>query len=305
MTGQNKLDEWLALANKRYKEAGICHAARPWRAAAEYSIEFRHSFVMGNAGPDNYIFTWFKQHTKPGSQEIGSLYKSGFLYDECFWALEIPICFGSSQIYFSACLGEMPEAVRGGLLEELGEDSTVSKELIEHWSNCIDYALGARDLIDGNTFKSHAIERLKSADQDMRAANQLLLFEGDNQACALSYRFAVEKLLKAVGWHESIFSSEKDEKKFGHRLKDLSSACASKTGKRFFDEMQDRACAFPSWGSRYEEVKTDSGSLWQAAFVAQGLAANITRLYSDRDSRAQICPWLTDHDLSRPTPQDP
>jgi len=159
MTDRQALEKWLVLANKRYREEGISNAARPWKAVSEYSIEFRHSFVMGGMGPDKFIFEWFKQRSKAGS---------------------------------------------------------------------------VRDLIDGKIFQGHALARLKSADQDIRAANHLLLVDKANPVCARSYRFVAEKLLKAVGWQSGVITSEAEEQRtFSHGLKDLAKECGQKTGGQF------------------------------------------------------------------------
>jgi hypothetical protein len=128
MTDRQALEKWLVLANKRYREEGISNAARPWKAVSEYSIEFRHSFVMGGMGPDKFIFEWFKQRSKAGSQDIGWLYESGFLYDGCFWAVNVPIGFGSFYLSFPACLGEMPEPLRHELFQETTADSGILKK---------------------------------------------------------------------------------------------------------------------------------------------------------------------------------
>lgn len=306
MTDRQALEEWLALANKRYRQAGIRHAARPWKAMSEYSIQFGHSFIIGGAGPDRFIFEWFKQRSKAGSQEVGWLYESGFLYDGCFWGLNIPIGFGSFHLSLPACLGEIPEALRRELFQETITDSPFSRSLLEHWSNCIDYAYGVGDLIDGEIFQGPALARLKSADQDIRAANHLLLVDKANPVCARSYRFVVEKLLKAAGWHAGpITSDEKEQRHFRHGLKDLAKECGQKTGARFFDEIPASVPTFPSWDSRYEESEKDNASLWRAVFLAQSVAADIVRLYSDRDSRSQICPWVIDPNLQPPTPPAP
>lgn len=305
MTSRQVLQEWLILTNKRYKEEGIEHGARPWKALSEYSAEFHHSIAMGRSGPGEFIFDWFKQRSKKGSHEIGSLYESAFCYDGTFWELRIPIGFGSFCLSLPACLGETPEVIKYELSREVGVNTVFSRKLLEHWSNCIDYAYGVRDLIDGEVFTDLALVRLKSADQEMRAANHLLLNDSSNSTCARSYRFVVEKLLKAVGWHAGVFVSRKSEKVFSHGLKGLAEECAQKTGARFFAGVPEVASLFPSLDSRYEESRKDSGSLWQVVFLAQSIAACIVRLYSGRDSRSQICPWVMGQALQFPTPPAP
>jgi hypothetical protein len=306
MTDRQALEEWLVLTNKRYREEGISHAARPWKAVSEYSTQFRHSFIMGGTGPDRFIFEWFKQRSKAGSQEVGLHYESGFLYDGCFWSLNIPMGFGSFNLSLPACLGEMPEPLQHELIQETTAESASSRRLLEHWSNCIDYCYGVRDLIDGEIFQGHALARLKSADQDIRAANHLLLVGKANPICARSYRFVAEKLLKAVGWQSGVITSEAEERQtFGHGLKDLAKECGQKTGAHFFHEIPASVSVFPSWRSRYEESVEDQNSLWHAVFLAQSIAADIVRLYSDRDSRSQICPWVADPNLQSPTPPAP
>lgn len=305
MTNKQALEDWLALVNKRYKEAGVGHASRPWKAVSEYSNEFQHSFIggSGRSGPDEFIFERFKQRSKPGSDEIGSLYESAFYYDGCFWGLKVPIGYGSFVLSLPACVGDMPEVLKREFSQEMGVDTAFSRRILGHWSNCIDYAYGISDLVEGGAFKGLALTRLKSADQDLRAANYLLLVDNANAICAQSYRFATEKLLKAVGWHSGVITSKKQEKReIGHQLKDLASECAQKTQARFFDEIPEGVSAFPSWDSRYEESQKDNGSLWRAAFLAQSIAADIVRLYSDRNIRHQICPWVTDQNLQPPTP---
>lgn len=306
MTNRQALEEWLALANQRYKEAGIDHAARPWKAVSEYSIEFQHSFIMGCSGPDEFIFEWFKQRTKTGSQEIGSLYESSFYYDGCFWGLRIPIGFGSFYLALETCVGEMPEVLKRELSKEVEVDTAFSRKLLEHWSNCIDYAYGIGDLVEGGVFKDLALTRLKSADQDIRAANHLLLADKVNPVSALHYRFVAEKLLKAAGWHVGAVVSEKEERdRFNHGLKDLAKECALKTGARFFDEIPEAISAFPSWNSRYEDLNYDGDSIWQAVHLAQSIAADIVRYFSGRNSKSQVCPWTRDPSLQASTPPTP
>ena len=306
MTNRQALEEWLVLANQRYKEAGVDHAARPWKAVSEYSIEFQHSFIMGRSGPDEFIFEWFKQRSKNGTREIGSLYESAFYYDACFWSLRIPVGFGSFCLSLEACIGEMPEPLKRELSKEMEVDAVFPRRLLEHWSNCIDYAYGIGDLAEGDIFEEHALTRLESADQDIRAANQLLLADKANPICAQSYRFAVEKLLKAAGWHTgAITSEEQEQRRFNHGLKDLAIACAQKTGARFFEEIPSSVSAFPHWSSRYEKAEKDNASLWQAAFLAQSIAADIVRLYTDRNSKPQICPWTISPNFQPTIPPTP
>lgn len=306
MINRQALEAWLVLANQRYKEANIAHAARPWKAVSEYSTEFQHSFIMGRSGPDEFIFEWFKRRTKTGSQEIGAMYESSFYYDGCFWGLRIPIGFGSFCLALEACVGGMPEVLKRELSKEVEVDTAFSRKLLEHWSNCIDYAYGIGDLVEGGVFKDLALTRLKSADQDVRAANHLLLADKVNPVCALHYRFVAEKLLKAAGWHVGAVVSEKEERdRFNHGLKDLAKECALKTGARFFDEIPEAISTFPSWSSRYQESQRDNASVWQAALLTQSIAADIVRCFSGRNSKPQICPWTIGPSFQQTTPPIP
>lgn len=306
MFDREQLESWLAATNRRYRDEGIGHASRPWRAVSDYSVEFRCSFMMGS-DLDRFIFEWFEKRSKSGIQSIGSLYEGIFFYDTCFWEMRIPIGFGGFSLNLADCLDEMPDPVKADLCAEMQVNPCIMASTMEHWANCIDYAYGLSDIAEGRAIHGIGLERLMSADQELRGANRLLTGGREIPKCILSYRLSVEIFLKAIGWQEGIITSEDQErKKYSHKLEKLARACAEKTGGLIFDEIAKEASVFPAWDARYEDVTKDNHRLWRAAFLAQSTAAETVKLYSGRNVKSQICPWASEHKPSKgTTPPDP
>lgn len=290
MFDQQKLEEWLSAVNERYRKEGIRQVSRPLRALSDYSSEFRHSFRMGS-DVDQFIFDWFERRSKPGSNAIGPLYTGVLFYDCCFWRFSIPIGYGSFDLQLPNSLQEMPKTTQLDLFAQMQKDSSTLMLTMEHWANCIDYAYGFADLSDGNLLNLMALERLRSGDQELRGANAQLLADRIIPKCIIAFRLSVEIFLKAVAWQEGIVRSKDEEKKYGHKLQSLALACANRTGTDSFNYLAKKINIFPPINARYEEVDDKLETVWEAAFLAQSVATDAVRLYSDRDCKSQICPW--------------
>jgi hypothetical protein len=80
-----------------------------------YSVEFNVSIDF-SSDLENKIFVWLSAHSKPGVDQIGSLYESVYFFDTQFWAVSIQIIFGEVSLNPFDSLSEIPESIKNEIM---------------------------------------------------------------------------------------------------------------------------------------------------------------------------------------------
>lgn len=90
-------DRWLESINDAFRAREVPHAQRPWEAWREWSMQLGISVSMSDPSVKR-IFEWFRENTKAGSQDIGSIYVGTRYYDACFWPVTVPVVLGRVKL---------------------------------------------------------------------------------------------------------------------------------------------------------------------------------------------------------------
>jgi hypothetical protein len=151
-------EDCLQAINEKFLREHVLPKARLILAILECSKQFNCSWISPS-DIDKTIENWFYRKTKPGSHQIGSLYKGAFYFDSCSWQVEIPIGFGLCRINAFHSLTSMPDNFK----LEIKAKHEIFWEFILLWLNCVDYAYGYDHILQLNTFNQLATSFIKSA----------------------------------------------------------------------------------------------------------------------------------------------
>lgn len=284
MLSTAELLAWLAAANGRYSAEGIPHKGRPFRAWSDFAREHKCVLAMGDPITKK-IFNWFYEHSPPGVHQVGPAYTGIYLYDTAFWPVHVPMIFGMVSVNALDCLKTMPVQIKRTLEFNHRDVWTY----VVHWVNCMDYGYGRMDLNGGSRLRPRALKFLGAGHAEIVGANAQLLESRPNVKAILGMRMATEIFLKAVLVHERDLT-DNELMKLSHKLEDSANACAEATKEKAFEEVGERASLYPPVSARYDDTEWSNASVWQAAMLTQLTAATVTRLYTDRDTRASIMP---------------
>ncbi|MCM8797048.1 MAG: hypothetical protein NC923_04130 [Candidatus Omnitrophica bacterium] len=276
-------EEWLRAINERFRKEDIPPRARPFLALKAFSEDFKCNVSIPSE-VTNTICEWFYKNTQEGSHKIGSLYRGVYYFDSCFWPVYIPIVYGKVPLNAFDSLPSMSETLKNQIKAN-------TKELwsfILLWVDCLDYAYGYDDIIKNPRFKGLALNFIKSADKELRAAVSLLLQDFPETKAIESTRMAVEMFFKAIiiiatGWNE-----DKVRKKIGHSLIVAAQEAFNFTQSKEIKEIEKKLSFYPEINERYAGKDWKARELWKGYCLAQVVATIFTRLHSDRDTRQQI-----------------
>lgn len=274
-------DEWLSAANLRYREADVPPRQRPWRAWTDYADEQRIALELRDRRVTR-IFDWFKEHTQEGSHRTGPLYQGAFYFDACFWALDVPVVYGTVTLDLFASLTTMPV----GLKQALARDPGAMEQLLITWTSCIDYGLGFDDLLKEGT-TGIAGDFLQSGHRELCSCVGLLLAPRPNAKAAHTASFAIELVAKWLLATKEGLDSE-GAKKLGHNLERLLERCSPYVPNAELAAHIERARLMPAIGARYEGAEPPPRYLWEAYLTAQTIVATLTRVVTGRDSQPTL-----------------
>ena len=284
MLSTTELLAWLNAANRRHAVEGIEHKGRPFRAMSDFTREHHCSLALDDPMTKR-IFDWFYEHSPPGAHQIGAAYTGIHFYDAAFWPVHVPIVFGMVTVNALDCLETMPMQIRHAL-ESVHRDIWT---YVVHWVNCMDYGYGQMDLERTSRLRPRALKFLGAAHSEVVGANSQLLESRPNVKAILGMRMATEIFLKAVLVQERDLT-DSQLMKLSHKLEDSANACADSTKETVFEDIAKRVSLYPPVSARYDDTEWSNEAVWQAAALTQLTAATLTRLYTDRDTRASIMP---------------
>lgn len=275
---------WLSAANCRYGVEGIPHKGRPLRAMSDFTRERNCTLALDDPFTKR-IFDWFHEHSPPGAHQVGTVYRGVHFYDTAFWPVHVPLILGQVSVNALDCLETMPVQIK----KILGTNQRDIWTYVVHWVNCIDYGYGQMDLEGTSRLQLRASKFLRAAHSELVGANAQLLEPRPNVKAILGMRMATEIFLKSVLVQERDLT-DNQLMKISHKLEDAANACAEATNEKVFEEIGKRVLLYPPVSSRYDDTEWSSTSVWQAATLSQLTAATVTRLYTERDTRASIMP---------------
>jgi hypothetical protein len=275
-------DGWLENINEEFRAREIPHAQRPWEAWREWSMQLGISTSMGDPSVKR-IFEWFKENTKDGSQNIGSMYVGTFYYDACFWPVTVPLVFGTVKLVAQNSLATMPSPIRNSLFRNVA-----ARDLfIKTWSECLDYGLGIGEVLAEND-TSFFQQLLRSADGQLNATATLLHEPRPNPKALESARMATEMFLKAYLARNVALTDDDARRTLGHNLERVVHRIIHHDNVSELAVILGDLHIFPDVGDRYQGTARSSAELWQGYQIAQFVGATLVRTCSGRDSRTSI-----------------
>ena len=231
------------------------------------------------------IFNWFKDREKPGSGAVGGIYKSAYYFDSEFWAVDIPIIYGTVSIGPFEFIRNMPATT----VDELAR--TEGAHYLMFWADCADYAMGFDELRDNKHLNGFGIELLIAADQELRNTASLLLDTRPMSRAIFSARMATELFIKSF-LALSRGLSKKEAKSIGHNLEAGLKEFISVSGRTDGSRVADKMAVFPPIEDRYRGQLVSGSTLADAFAIAQSLGAATTREFTDRRIIEQIKPQI-------------
>ncbi len=280
-----KIDsDLLEAVNEDLRREDVPHARRPFEAIMRVSKKLGISIAIRSEEAD-MIFRWFKEREKPGSGAVGSVYTSAFYFDSEFWAVDIPIAYGTVSIGPFDYIREMPEATIELLANSKGAHYLV------FWADCADYGMGFDELRRNKHLSSFGVELLNAADQELRNTVSLLLESRPKSRAILTARMATELFLKSFLALRGELS-QMDAKAIGHDLKAGFERLIEVSGLSNWQPIVERLKVFPPISGRYREQVVSNSSLAEALAIAQSLGATTTREFTNRRIIEQIMPQV-------------
>lgn len=273
-------DAWLEVVNESLRADNVPPSRRPFDAWRKLSMD--SGVALASSDPAvRRIFEWFQQHTRPGSQSLGILFKGVFYFDACFWPMVIPSLFGSVRLQPENALVGMPEPI----LRDLMRSTAARDEFVGTWADAIDYALSLEDLVPGET-DPDAAGFLQGADRELRGAAVILLERTPGAKAGHSSRFAIEMIAKWFLCKSSNMSARELETKFSHKIVKLLTECGKYLPAGVLDSQLKVAAGLPDVSARYSAARPAPRELWTAYRAALGASAILLRAKTGRNCRA-------------------
>lgn len=274
--------EWITNLNTEFRAAGIEQQRRPWKAISRYSKDFNTTVDLSSDTAE-FIFEWFKAHSKPRAHQIGNLYEGAYFYDSQFWLVSIPIGFGTFQLNALDCLHEMPEDTK----QEMMADRMQAWEYVIYWANCLDYGAGIDDLRKTQNPNEFGTQLLMSADQELRSATSILSQLRPDPRAVLNCRMALEMFFKSY-IALKVGLSETEARGIGHDLNKGLDRFIEVSELNYLEKTREHLKAFPEIHERYKEQDIAMRQLWDCYLFTQYIGAVITRKLTDRNVLEQV-----------------
>lgn len=279
---RRNIDEWLADLAAEFRSQSIPQRQRPLKAIERYSEEFQCSVDISSPVAKS-IFRFFENRAKPETHQVGSLYSSVYLYDMEFWALHIPITYGTVSLEPTNSLEDMPDAVKLSLTA----DRSSFEEYAMHWARCVDYGYGVGEMPGPKQLNEFGLALFAAADQEIRSTNSMILDAKARDRALLSCRMATEKFLKSMLALEGRLTRS-EAINLSHNLTAALDALLENPPNASLERIRPILETYPGVSARYEKITSDAHQLWKYISVAQELATEICHRYTDRNCAAQI-----------------
>jgi len=270
--------------NDDLRREEVPHARRPFEAIMRASKRLGISISMRSKESDT-VFKWFKEREKPGSGAVGGVYKSAFYFDSEFWAVDIPIAYGTVSIGPFDYIRDMPEETIDLLAKTWGAQYLV------FWADCADYGMGFDELCRNKDLDQFGIELLNAADQELRNTILLLLETRPKSRAILTARMATEMFIKSFLALSRGLSHE-EATSIGHNLEAGLKEFISVSGMTNWQPIVEKLKVFPPVADRYREQSVSNSALADALSIAQSLGAVTTREFTNRRIIEQIMPQI-------------
>ena len=284
------LEKWLSDFNERCDEKDIPFKGRPIIAMLEYnqknSSKTHDLFCSGifNSDVAIEINTWFEKHSRPGSLDIGVLFKSLYFYNNQLWPLNIPVIYGQLEIksFYLQCIEDLPDVYQ----KKLESDQNLFEKYTRYFLDCYDYSYGMED-IQIRGIKDFGHDLLFSAHKNLGQAATLFLEISPNKSGIIQLTLALEIFIKSC----LVLKKGYDEKKiksYGHKLNLLWGELISIKDFAHLKGITPQIDKLPHIGpskyeaSQFEELTTKE--LWGFYQAVQCIAATILRDLSGRSS---------------------
>jgi hypothetical protein len=271
--------EWLKKINQEFRDEGLEQRKRPMKALCRYGMEFKIS--VGISSPiAKEIFAWFKARSKPGVDQIGSLFESVYYFDTEFWTVSIPVFSGTVRIDAPDSLQEMPESLK----DDLVSNPRSASEFACHHRDCLDYGVGIGEVEHRSDLDSFGVQLLKAADHELRLAVTQLKERRPDPRAILTCRMTTELFLKAYIALKVGLSREQARKELSHDLGKAFDKFVAISGHTILSSMKGHLAVYPPVEARYDEQHLSHGSVWEGFRLAQFLGAVIVRDWASRDT---------------------
>jgi len=261
-------DQWLYDLNRELRAAGVPPKDRPKMAWDRWAEETGWRVMISDPRVKR-IFSWFAEHSKPGSQYLfDPTFRGVFFFDVCFWPVVIPMVFGEVTLN----LYDSVKKMNRWMLGELNSDTDSSALYIAHWNDCYSYHKRRSGVIPNGDEWQFARDLFLSADQELTATVALLLLEPPNARALGSSRMAIEMFMKAyLALRGGL--NEARAKDFGH---DLTKLCKSATESGVsLSDLEGELAGIPDVRQRYRGDVGDRGQMWVNYRLAQQVATRI------------------------------
>ena len=277
-------EEVLQEINGKLSDSGVEHKARPLEAIRLLSKDYGIS-VSITSESSNFIFKWFKENSKPGSQLTGHYYEGAYFYDSEFWSVGIPIIFGSTQINSIDALHQMPENIK----EQLKADRKQAWDYVYFFADCIDFGMGYSELINNSSLDEFGLNFLKAGYEEITSATSLLLENRPNTRAIMNCRMATEMFFKSfISFKVGL--SQKMAKDLGHNLTKLMDKFIECSGYNHLNQIKPALSVFPEIKGRYEQQKASRQKLFEAYSFAQSIGTLIIREFTNINTLKQVMP---------------
>ncbi len=278
---------WLEDKNERYRALHIPPNQRVITAIADLTKEKGRPILVGST-TGTIINNWFKENTKDGAHEIGSSFTGAFYFDASFWPVTIPVFYGTC----SFCPLDSLKSMKPTLLNAMTSDKQEYELYINYWCDCFDYSCRFGHSI-GVGLKQDTQDFLRNADKILRQGTRSLLETRPNYKAFDDFKMASEIFMKAYILQSSSLSVD-EIRKFNHGLIAIADQCISICNTNDFATIKTGVSIFPNnMSDRYTGNERPYTELYQAASVAQFIAATIARNLGGSDSRQQMSDSLS------------
>lgn len=284
------LPNWLEAFNKRMGMEDVPHLGRPLRAWVDWCLETGSSIPIDHPTAQQ-IFKWFESRSPADSLSLPDVFIGAFYFDAYFWPVHIPKAIGTQMLDGKDALPSMPLATKDRLFQ-FGDPFEDYKAL---WADCVDYGYGILDLQLGKRMLELTGGRvafwerlLVSGDRKLRSSVEDLCKPIPGENAMQSSREACEMFLKAFLAKDHGLTEKDAANHFGHKLLLLFETVLQHSPNAVLAEASARFSSFPEVGDRYAGKPYDAAGLWNAYKVAQTVAAEVTRTFTNRNTRSQV-----------------
>lgn len=260
-------DEWLEQANATLAGQGEIPKRRPLKALGMWAMETQQSLALGSSA-HTHITAWFERSTSYDRDARQPAGRSAFFWDLTFFAVRMPIPFGSPEFDPFSLFEKTPNDV---VIRIKGAEQS-RKEFLDHFMNAFGVFLSRLDLSSYFDLNPSLTGQLMAAAyQHLSSATSILLDATPNSKALQDARMAVEIALKAVLTSKLGHTDATLKKEFGHRLDKLHATLTTVVPDPGFTLAELNV--FPDIHARYSDNPASPATLWEGYALANRILA--------------------------------